>query len=160
MDRQALNEIYYPLELKQAALVRALSHGGFGVESGWYNGHYHKDEAGNWCRESYPIPVIGVTGLCDIELPFDKITVSTKLKRDAALAFPFEKLAEYEFEAYGVEDYLADFYRPEQTEQDLKENIRICDEKEIGFSFVFPLDVDGKQIFEFAKLLYQEGFYY
>lgn len=38
MDRQALNEIYYPLELKQAALVRALSHGGFGVESGWYNG--------------------------------------------------------------------------------------------------------------------------
>ena len=156
MDRQALNEIYYPLELKQAALVRALSHGGFGVESGWYNGHYHKDEAGNWCRESYPIPVIGVTGLCDIELPFDKITVSTKLKRDAALAFPFEKLAEYEFEAYGVEDYLADFYRPEQTEQDLKENIRICDEKEI----VFPFDVDGKQIFEFAKLLYQEGFYY
>ena len=51
-------------------------------------------------------------------------------------------------------------YRPEQTEQDLKENIRICDEKEIGFSFVFPFDVDGKQIFEFAKLLYQEGFYY
>ena len=47
MDRQALNEIYYPLELKQAALVRALSHGGFGLESGWYNGHYHKDEAGN-----------------------------------------------------------------------------------------------------------------
>ena len=42
----------------------------------------------------------------------------------------------------------------------MKENIRICDEKEIGFSFVFPFDVDGKQIFEFAKLLYQEGFYY
>ena len=92
MDRQALNEIYYPLELKQAALVRALSHGGFGVESGWYNGHYHKDEAGNWCRESYPIPVIGVTGLCDIELPFDKITVSTKLKRMRHWRFPLKSL--------------------------------------------------------------------
>lgn len=94
-----------------------------------------------------------------IELPFYKIPYYEAETR-AALAFPFEKLAEYEFEAYGVEDYLADFYRPEQTEQDLKENIRICDEKEIGFSFVFPFDVDGKQIFEFAKLLYQEGFYY
>ncbi|MBD5501886.1 MAG: hypothetical protein HDR10_11920 [Lachnospiraceae bacterium] len=42
----------------------------------------------------------------------------------------------------------------------LKENIRISDEKEIGFSFVFPFDVRGKQIFEFVKLLLREGFYY
>ena len=34
------------------------------------------------------------------------------------------------------------------------------DEKEIGFSFVFPFDVEGKQIFEFVKLLRREGFYY
>ena len=163
MDKQILNEInaaYYRLELKQTELVHALLHRIFELESGWYNGHYHKDETGNWFRESYPIPVIGVKGLCDIEIPFDKISISTKLKRNAALAFPFEKLAGYEFEAYGVDDYLADFYHPGQTVQDLKENIRACDEKEIGFSFVFPFDVDGKQIFEFVKLLRREGFYY
>jgi len=89
MDKQRLNEIYYPLDLKQAELD-ALFRGDFRLESGWYNGHYHKNETGNWCRESYPIPVIGVKGLCDIEIPFDKISVSTKLKRDAALAYPFE----------------------------------------------------------------------
>lgn len=159
MDKQRLNEIYYPLDLKQAELD-ALFRGDFRLESGWYNGHYHKNETGNWCRESYPIPVIGVKGLCDIEIPFDKIYVSTKLKRDAALAYPFEKLVGYEFEAYGVENYLTDFYHPGQTAQDLKENIRACDEKEIGFSFAFPFDADGKQIFEFVKLLQQEGFYY
>jgi len=159
MDKQQLNEIYYPLDLKQAEL-NALFRRDFRLESSWYNGHYHKDETGNWCRESYPIPVIGVKGLCDIEVPFDKISISTKLKRDAALGYPFEKLAGYEFEVYGVENYLTDFYHPGQTAQDLRENIRACNEKEIGFSFVFPLDRDGKQIFEFVKLLQQEGFYY
>lgn len=163
MDKQILNEIntaYHRLELKQAELVRALSHRIFELESGWYNGHYQKDETGNWFRESYPIPVLGVKGLCDIEIPFDKISVSTKLKRNAALAYPFEKFVGYEFEAYGVDDYLADLYHSGQTMQDLQENIRACDEREIGFSFVFPFDVDGKQVFEFVKLLRREGFYY
>lgn len=163
MDKQILNEInivYYRLESKQAELVRALSHRIFKLKSGWYNGHYHMDETGNWFRESYPIPVIDVKGLCDIEIPFDKITISTKLKRNAALTYSFEKFAGYEFEAYGVEDYLADFYHSGQTLLELQENIRACEENEIGFSFVFPFDVDEMQIFEFVKLLRQEGFYY
>ena len=163
MDKQILNEInivYYRLESKQAELVRALSHRIFKLESGWYNGHYHMDETGNWFRESYPIPVIDVKGLCDIEIPFDKITISTKLERNAALTYSFEKFAGYEFEAYGVEDYLADFYHSGQTLQELRENIRACAEKEIGFSFVFPFDLDEEQIFEFVKLLRREGFYY
>ena len=163
MDKQILNEIntaYSHLEMKQTELVNALFHRIFELDSGWYNGHYHQDEAGNWFRDSYPIPVIGVKGLCDIEISFDKISISTKLKRKEVLAYSFEKFAGYEFEAYGVEDYLTDFYHPGQTVQDLRENIRVCGEKEIGFSFVFPFDVKGKHIFEFVKLLRREGFYY
>ena len=163
MDNQILNEIntaYSHLEMKQTELVSALFHRIFELDWGWYNGHYHQDETGNWFRDSYPIPVISVKGLCDIEISFDKISISTKLKRKEALAYPFEKFAGYEFEAYGVEDYLTDFYQPGQTVQDLKENIRVCDEKEIGFSFVFPFDVEGKHIFEFVELLRREGVYY
>ena len=59
-----------------------------------------------------------------------------------------------------MEDYLADFYHKGQTIQKMKENIYACDEAEIGFSFVFPFDIEGKQIFEFVKLLRHEGFYY
>lgn len=47
-----------------------------------------------------------------------------------------------------------------QTVQDLKDNIAKSDEKEIGFSFLFPFDVDGKKTFEFVKLLRRERFYY
>lgn len=163
MNKELLREMnaaYYRLETKEAEVVRALMHEIFELQSGWYNGHYHRNEAGEWSRESYPIPVISVNGLCDIEIQFDKVSVSTKLKRDAALAYSFEKLAQYEFEAYGVEDYLADFYHAGQTVKEMKENIRTSGEAEIGFSFVFPFDIDGKQIFEFAKLLRREGFFY
>ena len=163
MDKELLKEInavYYRLEVKQAEITHALFHRIFELESGWYNGHYHKGEDGNWLRESYPIPVIGIKGICDIEIQFDKISVSTKLKRNTALPYSFEKFAGYEFEAYGVDDYLSDFYHPGLTVQELKENIRACGEKEIGFSFVFPFDVEGKQIFEFVKLLRHEGFFY
>lgn len=163
MDKELRKEIhaaYYRLEMKQAEIVHALFHRFFELESGWYNGHYHKDDAGEWQRESYPIPVIGVKGYCDIEIQFDRISVSTKLKQDAALAYSFEKFTGREFEAYGVEDYLADFYHAGQTVQELRENICASDEREIGFSFIFPFDIVGNQIFEFVKLLRREGFYY
>ncbi|OUN23473.1 hypothetical protein B5G37_08375 [Pseudoflavonifractor sp. An85] len=117
-------------------------------------------EDGNWTREAYPIPVIGVKGFCDIEVQPDHISVSTKLKRSTALNYSFVKFAEYDFEAYGVEDYLADFYHPGQTIEELKENIRACQEQEIGFSFSFPFDVNGQRMYEFVKLLRREGFYY
>lgn len=163
MEKEFLNKLntaYYRLETKQAEIACALFHRIFELESGWYNGHYHKDDNGNWLCESYPIPVISVKGFCDIEIQFDGISVSTKLRRNAVLSYSFEKFAKYNFEVYGVEDYLADFYHAGQTIQEMKDNIRACDEQEIGFSFAFAFDVEGKQIFEFVKLLRREGFYY
>ncbi len=164
MNAEFLNELntfYHLLELKKAEIEVALYHRIFELESDWYSGHYHKgDEEGQWIRESYPIPVISVKGYCDVEIQFDKVSISTKLKRQNALAYSFEKFAGYEFEAYGVDDYLTDFYHPGQSIQEMKDNIRASEEKEIGFSFVFPFDVDGKIVFEFVKLLRREGFYY
>lgn len=163
MNTELLNEMnaaYCRLETKKAEIVHALWHKILKLESGWYNGHYHRNEEGEWSREFYPIPVISVNGLCDIEIQFDNVSVSTKLKRDKALGYSFEKFVQYEFEAYGVEDYLADFYHEGQTVNEMKENIRTSDETDIGFSFVFPFEIEGKQIFEFVKLLRREGFFY
>ena len=163
MNQELFHEMqrfYDRLETRSGQLFHALFHRVFELEVGWYSGHYHKMEDGNWTREAYPIPVIGVKGFCDIEVQPDHISVSTKLKRSSALNYSFVKFAEYDFEAYGVEDYLADFYPPGQTIEELKENIRACQEREIGFSFSFPFDVDGQKMYEFVKLLRREGFYY
>lgn len=155
-----VNAFYYQLEMKQTQIAHALFHRIFEIKSGWYNGHYHKGENGNWCRESYPIPVVEVEGFCDIEISFDKITVSTKLKRPKALEYSYDKVSQYAFESFGVDDYLCDFYNSGMTIEELKANISRSNEKEIGFAFCFPFDVDGKEMFEFVKLLRREGFYY
>lgn len=90
VDKELLNEInttYCRLETKQAEITHTLFHRIFELESGWYNGHYHKGDNDSWIRESYPIPVIGVKGLCDIEIQLDKISVSTKMERDTVLSY-------------------------------------------------------------------------
>lgn len=157
---QEIHTAYQQLETKKIELTRALRHPAFEIESGWYNGHYQRDVNGEWQRDSYPIPVIGVKGLCDLEVQFEYLSVSAKLKKDTALAYPYEKLADYTFEAYGVGDYLADYYHAGQTVQDLKDAINRSEETEIGFSFLFPFETDGKGIFEFVRMLQNEGFYY
>lgn len=160
ISREFLNEVYSGLEAKHDEIIHALRHRIFELKSDWYNGHYQKNHEGKWVRDAYPIPVITVKGLCDIEIQFDRIDVSTKLKRDAALAYSYDKLMDYEFEAFGVEDYLSDYYHTGKTAHDLKDNISASSETEIGFCFTFPFVVDGKQLFEFVKFLRLEGFYY
>lgn len=162
MDTKPLLDIqrcYARLEDKSAQISQALR-STFPLESGWYSGHYHRDDDGGWVRESYPIPVLGVKGLCDIEVHFDRISLSTKLRRCAALDHSFAMVAGYDFEVYGVEDYLADFYHPGQTIEELKENILACNEPELGFSFTLSFDADRAEILKLVQLLRQEGFYY
>ncbi len=75
------------------------------------------------------------------------------------MEYSYEKLRAYKFEAYGVEDYLADYYHEGQNLRELKAKIRNSEEKEIGFSFTLPFETTGNQIYEFVKLLRREGFY-
>ena len=86
-------------------------------------------------------------------------TVRSDLRRCAALDFSFAPVAGYDFEVYGVEDYLADFYHPGQTIEELKENLLACNEPELGFSFTLPFEVDGAQVLDLVQLLRREGFY-
>ena len=72
----------------------------------------------------------------------------------------FEKLKDYSFEAFGVESYLDTFYRDGMTVAEMKENISCSEEREIGFCFSLPWGIDGEAMYEFAKLLRREGFYY
>ena len=155
-----LNQVYYRLELKQAELVHALFHRIFELESGFYNGHYRKREDGSFHMDYYPIPVISVKNYCDIEIGLDSISISTKLKRNAALSYDYSKLHAYRFEVYGVEDYLADYYHEGMSVQQLLDNLQASEEREIAFSFRFDFDTDGETIYAFVKLLRREGFYY
>lgn len=155
-----MNEAYDRLDKRYNELAYALLHRTFMLRPGWFNGHYQKQEDGSFQRDSYPIPVIGVKDVCDVEIHFHNIEVATKLKREKALAYSFDKLSEYSFEAYGIEDFLSDYYHEGQTIEELREHLLECEEEEIGFSFMLPFTVEGEKLFEFVKLLRREGFYY
>ena len=162
MNRDELNEIYRELESRMQKLVAPFTslHKGFDFSCGYYSGHYHKDAKGKYVMDFFPIPVVTIKRLCDIEIDLDKISVSTKLSREVALNYSYEKLAGYEFEAYGVDEYLDDFYVKGNTYAELVENIASSKEKEIGFSFLFSKDVDAEVIYECVKFLRKEGFFY
>ena len=162
MCREDLNEIYKKLESKMHDITALLTslHNGFDFTCGYFNGHYHKDANGKYVMDYFPIPVITVNGLCDIEIDLEKISISTKVKRETALKYEYEKLSEYVFEAYGVEGYLDDFYVEGNTYAELVNNIENSKEKEIGFSFMFSGDVGVEEVYKAVKFLRREGFVY
>lgn len=79
--RETLNEIYSPLCERMRALSAALAERGLPAESGWFSGHYSKDETGQYRMDDFPIPVVTVPGRWDIELGLELTTVSAKLRR-------------------------------------------------------------------------------
>ncbi len=155
--RALLNRIYAPLDAQRAQLTAALKEHGFPVEWGFYNGHYHETAPGVYAMDRFPIPVLTVPGLCDVELDLDALSVSTKLRRSDALAHSFAPLAGYHFEAYGVEDYLATYYREGSPLDDLRRAIAQSPETEICFSFSLP--ADAAAVIALLQLLQQQGFY-
>lgn len=162
MNREVLNEIYKKLDFVMQKIVAQLKNvfDGFEYSCGYYNGHYNKGADGEYVMDYFPIPVITINDLCDIEIDLDKISVSTKLGRETALSYVYEKLSGYDFESYGVDEYLDDFYVAGNTYSELVENIGKSNEKEIGFSFLFSEDVDAEEICEAVRFLRKEGFYY
>lgn len=152
--RETLNAIYRPLEAKRGLVQDALRPLGLRVASAYYNGHYQKDEDGDYVRNDYPIPVVEVMGLCDIEIEPDHLAVSATMTRERALAYDFDRLRGYAYEVYGVQDYLADY-----AGEDVKAAIRNSAEREIAFSFYFPFETEAAALCEFAAFLQGEGFY-
>ncbi|MBQ8556120.1 MAG: hypothetical protein IJ438_09655 [Clostridia bacterium] len=157
-DRALLNGLYAPLEQRRREIQSVLA-GLFPVSTGWFNGHYRRDEHGEYAMDSFPIPEISVTGVCDVELHFDMTAVTAKLSRDKALRCTFEHWTGTSFEAYGVEDYLLDFYKDGMSVEEMRENIRKSGEEEVFFTFSFDVAVEAGSIAAFVQQLIDNGFY-
>ena len=155
MERCQLNEIYGKLDKKAHEISKSLH-----CTFDYYNGHYYRNESGNYEMEYFPIPVITIKGTCDIEIELNQISITTKLTKDDALSYDFDKVKSYSFEAYGVENYIDDFYIAGNTIDDMIEKIMKSEEENIFFSFYFPYEVDSGTVCEFVKFISAEGFFY
>ena len=155
MKRSELNEIYRKLDHKAREISKLLN-----CTFNYYNGHYHKNEAGNYQMDYFPIPVIEMKGVCDIEIDLNQVSITAKLTREQALSYDFEKVKSYNFEAYGVENYLDDFYTAGNTINAMIKKITKSNEESIFFSFYFPYETDPNGICEFVEFIHTNGFFY
>lgn len=159
--REMLNRTYQPLIGKLHELVATLARvqEGTKVTSGFYNGHYHKNASGEYQEDIYPIPVISVTGLCDIEIDFDGISVTAKLSKESILLFDWNLLGDIPFEVYGVEQYLTD-YGNSQNMDEMSDMIPMSAEKEFFVSLSFPITVREDEVCKTIEALQKNHFYY
>lgn len=159
--RDTLNRLYRPLAQKQRELTAALTRlqAQYQIVHGFFNGHFHKDAAGQYQSDAYPIPVISVMDLCDIEIDIDTVTFTSKLSKDQIVAFDWHVLDGMHFEVYGVEDYLHD-YGTDQNARQISRSVLESDETEFFVSFSFPVCINSEQALALIRTLQNNCFYY
>lgn len=159
--REELNRLYRQLDEKAREYISSMTrlHDGFKIDTGFYNGHYHKNAEGNYQSDSYPIPVISVRGLCDIEIDFDGISITSKLSKKQLVNFDWNTFGTVGFEVYGVNDYLKD-YGDNRSSAEIRKAVQDSEEKEFFISFYAPLSESGEEVMKFLRRLHKIGFYY
>ena len=159
--RSMLNDLYSPIIDKTYKIVSSLTklHGGFNVVSRFYNGHYHKNSEGSYKEDKYPIPVITISGLCDIEIDFDNICITSKLSKDQIQLLDWNVLKGKHFEVYGLENYLLD-YGNEDDIDTMKNDTLASKEKEFFITIYLPTNIPTEDVIELLRLLKNNGFYY
>lgn len=169
-----LNEVYRTLVIKAQSLMREFSplvNPGLLMSMSYLIKHYirhmykHKEEsleyAAQHSENHYPIPVIRLSGLCDVEIDADVISVFTRLKRVDMLKFDFSQLDGYSFDAYGYgTGGRVDFCDSGDSLPEVKENILSGSTEVIDFYFDFPFDADEKEIFALINRLQSAGFFF
>lgn len=157
--RHELNAIYKQLELKAAQMSVGLHHRVFEYRMNWLNGCYTLDSEGKFICEDFPIPVIRVQGYCDVEIHPEGVHIVAKMKRNDAIGHSLTKLQKCEYHMFGTEEYSGGYCETDLAVGDLKTNLMAACDKEVIFTFFLSPDIDGDEIYEFAKLLRREGFY-
>lgn len=158
--KERLNDFYKKLDGEAEQIKNILIKNGFKCEKKYFNGHYNKNAAGEYVKDYFPIPVIEVKDLCDIEIVGNRINISSKTSLERALHFDYGKISDYYYEVYGVVDYLSDYYKSGEELKVLYRNLETSEEEEIGFAFSLASDASIDKIFNIISILKSGGFYY
>jgi len=133
---EMLNREYEPLRAHTHQVLKALKASQFEYEWGYFAQHSVRN--GEACFfEHYPIPVITVRGICEIGFDLNQTFIEFVLGKAKALELDFTQLQGFDFEVYGMKEYLSDFYNSQMDIKDLHARILAGDGNEIGVSFLF-----------------------
>jgi hypothetical protein len=148
-----LNEIYKPLWTKSLEIRAEAAARGFAARSGFYNNHSvrHGDD---FAVEFFPIPVVSVDTLGDIGVDLSCVWAERQISREKALALDYAKMsAILNFEVYGAEDFLNDFYRFGMEAASTAERILAGNEKQICICLYFSMGSTARDILDLFERL-------
>lgn len=172
--RSRLNELYTALTEKAQSLMKELSplvNPDLLMSMSYVIKHYIRnmykrreptpDNAADYSEDNYPIPVIRLSDLCEVEIYTDVISVFTRLKSSNMRDFDFSRLSGYDLEVYGYDaGQLIDFSDGCAAPEELKKSILNSNSEVADFYFDFPFDADGREISALVTLLRSAGFFF
>ena len=142
---ELLNTIYENLNQRRNEILKCLKVYGYECKCGYYSQHSIRFN-NEWLIEQYPIPVITVKGFGDVGIDINHIFLEVIISRSQGLSFDFNKLRDYHFEVYGIDDFKMDFYNSKGSIATIHSKISDSEENEIGISFFFPKDTEGSRV--------------
>lgn len=146
---EQLNDVYTPLRARAAGLTKLLTQAGYDARWGWYGNHSVQVD-GVYRTQEFPIPVVDVTGLCDVGFNLDNCWLELHLSRAQALAFDWRQLPEGA-EVYGAEDYLSDFYHAGMDVSGVAGRIAESREENVHTALSFSQDAQNEELLAAVK---------
>lgn len=152
--KDILNDFYETYHEKCSKLSKLLSKN-YKVNYYYTNNYYNTN-----IYDYYPLPVIEVKDVCDIVfLNENEVNVVCKLSKNKAINLDYKKLKNLDYSIYPTSDLYDDLYIKGMSEKELKDNIKNCKDKEIGFIFIIPFDMSNSNINKLVNKLKELSFY-
>lgn len=160
--REAMDRAYAALDARRKDILRHVKDSGPArpLTYGYFAGHYWPDGRGDYRMDRFPIPVISLEGLCDIEIDFEFTGITAKLPKQAAIGLDHAVFEEMAYTVYGVEDYQTDYKSLEESPDILPKRLKNSREAAFFYSFLLAGDGNLEQIPALVMKLEQLGFYY
>jgi hypothetical protein len=164
-----VNKIYEVVTKISNEIFDILLKNGYEPKYGFYNEHYIL-ENDDYVMENYPIPVIDFfpqftkNGILNYDLYWDgsigvelngSIWIEFCLDRVKAIRFEYNILKKYDFEVYGNDEYLEDYYNSSMRVEDIVEKLKSSNEKEINILTKFEV-FDEDDFLIFIKFMEKE----
>lgn len=121
--------------------------------------HYEDEE---YNEPFYPIPVVQIGKLCDVEFWLDKIIITARINLRDLTMFDISKLQPYEYEFYGCKEYPFLFYK-KNDDIDLNEKLNKLhklNEKEIGIQIYLNQEEGKETIIKCVNFLRKQNVFY
>ena len=145
-DIAVLNDIYHKVNQRKQELIKYIEEVGYTFKCNYYAHHWIRVNR-KWVEEEYPIPVITIDGFGDLGVDIDHIFLELILSKKKALVLDYRQFEPLEFEVYGAESFLEDFYQAEMNLEEIKSRIQESHDAQIGISFFFTDLTSMKVIF-------------